>query len=100
MLHVTCDHCGKQLRAGKDDFVVKIEVFAAQDGRDHEEDSRKTTWKRSANCCGRWRTPTTPATSSRRRGTSATDLCPACRQRTLRNPLSRETAQKFDFSEN
>ena len=31
MLHVTCDHCGKQLRAGEDHYVVKIEVFAAHD---------------------------------------------------------------------
>ena len=31
MLHVTCDHCGKQMRAGEDRYVVKIEVFAAHD---------------------------------------------------------------------
>src|SRR3954454_6728145 len=32
MLHVTCDLCGKVLRPGDDQhFVVKVEVFAAQD---------------------------------------------------------------------
>ena len=30
-MHITCDHCGKQLRSGQDHFVVKIEVFAAHD---------------------------------------------------------------------
>src|SRR3981081_3105360 len=39
MLHVTCDHCGKQLRAGEEHYVVKIEVFAAHDpGEITEED--------------------------------------------------------------
>jgi hypothetical protein len=28
------------------------------------------------------------------------DLCSDCRQRYLRDPLGKETAQKFDFSEN
>src|ERR1700733_11275682 len=32
MLHVTCDVCGKELRAGEDQrYVVKIEAFAAHD---------------------------------------------------------------------
>src|ERR1700749_5157708 len=31
MLHVTCDGCGKELRAGEDHHVVKIEVFAPHD---------------------------------------------------------------------
>src|ERR1043166_9169294 len=32
MLHVTCDLCGKVLRPGDDQhFVVKVEVYAAQD---------------------------------------------------------------------
>ncbi|MCE9545930.1 MAG: hypothetical protein K8T25_10485 [Planctomycetia bacterium] len=28
------------------------------------------------------------------------DLCPECRQRFLRNPLARESAKQFDFSQN
>ncbi len=31
MLHITCDLCGKELRAGQDHYVVKIEVFASHD---------------------------------------------------------------------
>lgn len=28
------------------------------------------------------------------------DLCPNCRKKFARDPLGKETAQKFDFSEN
>jgi hypothetical protein len=28
------------------------------------------------------------------------DLCPDCRRRFLRDPLSKDSIQKFDFSEN
>jgi hypothetical protein len=28
------------------------------------------------------------------------DLCPECHKKFVRNPLSKEPAQKFDFSEN
>jgi hypothetical protein len=28
------------------------------------------------------------------------DLCPECHQKFVRDPLGKETAQKFDFSEN
>ncbi len=28
------------------------------------------------------------------------DLCPECRRRYLRDPLSKDSSQKFDFSEN
>jgi hypothetical protein len=28
------------------------------------------------------------------------DLCPDCRKKYVRDPLSKEAAQKFDFSEN
>src|SRR5439155_18320968 len=32
MLHITCDHCGKELRLGEDQrYVVKIEAYAAHD---------------------------------------------------------------------
>src|SRR5438477_11796309 len=39
MLHVTCDLCGKKLHPGQDShFVVKVEVFAAQDPAGLTED--------------------------------------------------------------
>ncbi len=101
MLHVTCDHCGKQMRAGEDRYVVKIEVFAAHDPAeiteaDLEEDHMEAVSEllRELECAG---DPDAVEPASRR---MRYDLCPTCRQRFLRDPLSRESAQKFDFSEN
>jgi hypothetical protein len=105
MLHITCDLCGKELRPGQDHFVVKIEVFphhdpAALTEADLEEDHmeavsqllRELDDEEAADALQ-------PARSHFRY-----DLCPDCRQRYLDNPLnkelSKEAAQKFDFSEN
>ncbi len=101
MLHVTCDHCGKQLRAGEDHYVVKIEVFAAHDPAeiteaDLEEDHMEAVSELLRELEGAGQTDGVEPASRRLRY----DLCPTCRQRFLRDPLSRESAQKFDFSEN
>ena len=101
MLHVTCDHCGKQMRAGEDRYVVKIEVFAAHDPAeiteaDLEEDHMEAVSELLRELEGAEETDSIEPASRRLRY----DLCPTCRQRFLRDPLSRESAQKFDFSEN
>jgi hypothetical protein len=102
MLHVTCDLCGKELRPGEDHhFVVKVEVFAAHDptqlteadlDEDHMEafgELLRETEEMPAS------DPVPPACQQMRY-----DLCPNCRQRFLRDPLGKDAAQKFDFSEN
>lgn len=105
MLHITCDLCGTELRPGQDHYVVKIEVFARHDPSqlteaDLEEDHmeavsqllRELAEEEAADAVG----PT--------RHHLRYDLCSECRQRYLANPLhkelSKEAAQKFDFSEN
>jgi hypothetical protein len=102
MLHVTCDQCGKELRAGEDHYVVKIEVFAAHDPSeiteadlddDHMEAVSQLLREREEE--GGAGDDLEPATRCFRY-----DLCPACRQRYVRDPMSKEAAQKFDFSEN
>jgi hypothetical protein len=101
MLHVTCDHCGKQVGAGEDHYVVKIEVFAAHDPAeiteaDLEEDHMEAVsqllqeLEESDEAEG-----VEPAAQHFRY-----DLCPECRRRFLRDPLSKDSSQKFDFSEN
>jgi hypothetical protein len=101
MLHVTCDHCGKDLGSGQDRYVVKIEVFAAHDPaeiteEDLDEDHMEAVGQllRELEEEGE-EADVEPATRCFRY-----DLCPGCRQRYLRDPLSRDSAQKFDFSEN
>jgi len=101
MLHVSCDHCGKQMRAGEDRYVVKIEVFAAHDPAeiteaDLEEDHMEAVSELLRELEGAEEADAVAPASRRLRY----DLCPTCRQRFLRDPLSRESAQKFDFSEN
>jgi hypothetical protein len=101
MLHITCDLCGKELGTGVDRFVVKIEVFAAHDPNeiteaDLEEDHMEAVSQMlqemddTADAVG-----IEPASNQFRY-----DMCPECRKRFVRNPLTKENAQKFDFSEN
>jgi hypothetical protein len=101
MLHITCDSCGKELRAGENRYVVKIEVFAAHDpaelteadlDEDHMEAVSQLIQQMEEVDVAE---ALEPASRHLRY-----DLCPECRKRYLRDPLSKESAQKFDFSEN
>ena len=89
------------MRAGEDRYVLKIEVFAAHDPAeiteaDLEEDHMEAVSELLRELEGGGDADAVEPVSRRLRY----DLCPACRQRFLRHPLSRESAQKFDFSEN
>ncbi len=105
MLHISCDLCGKVLQTGQDHYVVKIEVFAQHDPaqlteadleEDHMEAIGQLLNELDDNEVAEALQPT--------RHHLRYDLCPECRQRYLENPLhkdlTKETAQKFDFSEN
>jgi hypothetical protein len=103
MLHVTCDLCGKELCAGQDQrYVVKVEVFPALDPSkmteaDLDEDHMEAVSQLLRDLED---TPdeaglTEPVTQHLRY-----DLCPDCRVKFLRDPLGKESAQKFDFSKN
>ena len=99
MLHYSCDLCGKDMTDGTDGrYVVNMEVFAAHDpaeiteadlGDDHLEEVGELL--READDA---ELEPAPAFKKMRY-----DLCPACHQKFLADPLGRE-AQKFDFSEN
>jgi hypothetical protein len=102
MLHVTCDLCGKRLRPEDDQhYVVKIEAYAAHDPNeitpadldaDHMEAVSQLLRDMDENLDGPEMAE--PYKSFR------FDLCPECHQKFVRDPLGKETAQKFDFSEN
>jgi hypothetical protein len=110
MLHVTCDLCGRELQGGEDHYVVKIEVFAARDpgqlteadlDADHMEAVSELLHELEEDLVG-GQEPEPPKRRLRY------DLCPDCRSRYLRDPLRKEaaqpvrkeTAQKFGFSDN
>jgi hypothetical protein len=101
MLHVTCDSCGKALRSGEDHYVVKIEVFAAHGPAalteaDLDADHLEAVSELLHNMEELDATEGLEPPSRHLRY----DLCTDCRERYLRDPLSKEAAQKFDFSEN
>src|SRR6185437_12907216 len=105
MLHITCDLCGKELRAGQDHYVVKIEVFAKHDPAepteaDLEEDHMEAISQLLREMDDQEAADAVEPTRHNLRY----DLCPECRKRFVRDPLNKdpnkETAQKFDFSEN
>jgi len=89
------------MRAGDDRYVVKIEVFAAHDPakiteEDLEEDHMEAVSELLRDLEESEGVGEVEPASRRMRY----DLCPECRRRFLRDPLSKDTAQKFDFSEN
>ena len=103
MLHVTCDLCGKELLPGDDHrYVVKMEVFAGHDpakitDADLDDDHMEAVSEmlRETEECYADPDAVAPAYKKFRY-----DLCPECHKKFVRNPLSKEPAQKFDFSEN
>ena len=101
MLHVTCDLCGKQLRPGEDHFVVKIEVFAARDPAElTEADLDEDHMEAVSQLIRQMEEGEPPEDLAPACQHLRYDLCPECRKRYLRDPLSKDAAQKFDFSEN
>jgi hypothetical protein len=100
MQHFSCDLCGKPMMPSSDQrYVVKLEVYAAHDpaeltdadlDADHMEEVSQilTDAEESAS-------ELAPAYKQFRY-----DLCPECHAKFLRDPLNKEAAQKFHFSEN
>ncbi len=105
MLHITCDLCGQELQAGQDHYVVKIEIFAQHDPTqlieaDLEEDHMEAVSQLLRELDDEEIAQAVQPSRNHLRY----DLCPECRQRFLDNPLhkdlTKDAAQKFDFSEN
>jgi hypothetical protein len=101
MMHFSCDLCGKQMASGaRARFIVKMEVFAANDPAElTDEDLDADHLDEISQVLSDDETAAdeelAPAYKKLRY-----DLCPACHKKFLGDPLGRETANKFDFSEN
>ena len=103
MLHVTCDLCGKVLRPGDDQhFVVKVEVFAAQDPAEITEADLDEDHMEAVSELLREMEDGDAGSEDLERPMQhfRYDLCPQCRKRFASDPLGKESAQKFHFSEN
>lgn len=102
MLHFSCDICGKDLTDGSPRYVVKMEAHAATDpaqltdedmDADHVEEMAQLL---SAIEDGEEDAPALLPTCQKMRF----DLCPVCYGKFVKDPLGREDANRFDFSEN
>lgn len=102
MVHFTCDLCGKDMTAeGEARFVVKISIYAGTDPNqlteadlddDHMEYVAEIL-KQEGSICGEPQAP--PDFKGFR-----FDLCPSCRRKFVKDPLSRDAVRLLDFSEN
>jgi hypothetical protein len=101
MIHYSCDLCKRELDPHHDSiYVVRMEVYPATCGtghaidsdRDHLEDVREVL-ERFEEFDADGVLPENDAYQKRR-----FDLCGACCQRFLKEPLGRRSAAQFDFS--
>ena len=99
MMHYTCDRCHREMADDEQRFVIKLEAFpelqAAQvdetaDDRDHLEEISDMLEALGDDQC--------QDHSTYRQGRY--DLCRECFAQFVKNPLAREPAKHFDFSEN
>ena len=103
MLHFTCDLCGTEMLPGVSGrYVVKMEVFAAHDPAELTEDDLDEDHMETVSQILRKEEDSIvdPDELSPKLKTIRYDLCPAFHKKFLNDPLGREAAQKFDFSEN
>jgi hypothetical protein len=102
MVHFTCDLCGKDLTASGDPrYVVKIEAFAGFDPNEITEDDLDDDHMEAVSQLLQ-RDETLGADEFTRpvhKGFRF-DLCPACHERFLKDPLGKELIRSFDFSNN
>src|SRR5262245_32264863 len=102
MVHITCDLCGKDLSPGEDQrYVVKIEAYAAHDPAElTEADLDEDHMEAVSQMLREVEEGDHPADLVEPYKTFRYDLCPECHKKFVRNPLAKDAAQKFDFSEN
>lgn len=102
MVHFTCDLCGKDLNASGDPrYVVKIEVFAGFDPNQITEDDLDDDHMELVSEILQRDDDLSAAEASKpmRQGFRF-DLCPCCRAKFIKNPLSREGLKQVNFSNN
>lgn len=102
MIHYSCDCCHRSIDSENDlRYVVRMEVYAAMDSvtAENEADDRDHL-EEIQDIVERIEDADTDRVGDDVYQQMRFDLCPECRQRFLRNPLARESAKQFDFSQN
>lgn len=102
MIHYTCDRCKRLLDPTEDlRYVVKMEVYAAMDpaGADSIEDDRDHLLEvhQILEC---YEDDQNESVSDHIYQKRRYDICPECHRKFISNPLAREQATQFGFSQN
>lgn len=101
MVHFTCDLCGKDLTAsGAPRYVVKIAAYAGYDPTHiSEEDLDEDHMEAISDLLQREDCHAEDADAPLYKGFRY-DLCPACHDRFIKDPLNRDLLRMLNFSEN
>jgi hypothetical protein len=102
MVHFTCDLCGKDLTTcGDPRYVVKIEAYPAFDPAEiTEEDLEDDPMEAVSQLLQRDESLSSEALASPQHRGFRYDLCPACHDKFVKDPLGKESLRLFDFSKN
>ena len=102
MIRYICDLCKREMNPNEDlRYVVKMEIYAAfdpasvpegEDDRDHLQEIQDVLESLEDSQCEQISDDVCQQLRF--------DLCPECRKRFVKNPLGREAAKVFGFSEN
>ena len=101
MIHYSCDLCKRDLDSEEDlRYVVKVEIYAAYDLMAIEEDDDRDHLQEIQDILERLEDAESDQIGDDVYQQMRFDFCPACRKKFLKNPLGREIAHVFGFSEN
>ena len=101
MIHYSCDRCGRSLENDDLRYVVRLEVYAAMEPVDVEDDETDRDHLLEINdALERLDEDDLEAAGDDIYKKMRFDLCPDCQQRLLRNPVGRDTVSQLDFSPN
>lgn len=101
MIRYSCDMCKRELDPEDElRYVVKVEIYAALDPMADQEDNDRDHLEEIQDILERLDDEEDLQIGEDVYQQLRFDLCPQCRKRFLRNPLGRETAKAFGFSQN
>jgi hypothetical protein len=102
MVHFTCDLCGKDLTASGDPrYVVKIEAYPGFDPNEITDgDLDDDPMEAVSEILQRDEALSSDEIDTSLHRGFRFDLCPACHNKFVKDPLGKESLRTFDFSEN
>jgi hypothetical protein len=102
MIHFTCDLCGRTLLADEDTrYVVKIEIYAAYDPMEiSQEDLEEDRDEEIRDLLAEMQDLDAEDLENQVYKTFRYDLCPACHEAYLKDPLGRSSRARARFEHN